>query len=203
MRNGRRHSAAKSYLMPVRDRPNLYISKHTYVSKILINPVTKLAYGVQFYKNYKLYTIYARKEILLSAGSLNSPQLLMLSGIGPKKHLTKLNIPVIQNLKVGYNLQDHISVPGLVFLVNESVTFNDLSMQHPDNYFDYFVNHRGPFTIPGGAEALAFLNTKFNKDATYPDIELVSGCGALNGDYIGSLRDLIGKIPFKMSKLRL
>ena len=68
---------------------------HAFVTKILIDPVTKVAYGVRFKRNGKMWTIRARKEVILSAGALNSAQLLMLSGVGPKWHLDKFGIPVI------------------------------------------------------------------------------------------------------------
>lgn len=57
--------------------------------------------------------------MIVSGGSVNSPQILMLSGIGPKAELEKHKIPVIQDLKVGHNLQDHIGLGGLTFLINK------------------------------------------------------------------------------------
>lgn len=101
LRNGRRCSAAKAFIRPAARRNNLHISMRSWVTKILIDPNTKIAYGVEFLKNKKRYRVRTRKEIILSAGTIASPQLLMLSGIGPKQHLQDLNIPVIQDLKVG------------------------------------------------------------------------------------------------------
>lgn len=100
-RNGRRCSAAKAFLRPVFHRPNLHISINSRVTKILIDPKSKTAYGVQFVKNRKVFQVKARKEVILSAGSIASPQLLMLSGVGPREHLKELRIPVIQDLRVG------------------------------------------------------------------------------------------------------
>lgn len=60
----------------------------------------------------------ATKEVILSAGSINSPQILMLSGVGPRDELEKHGIPLIQELKVGHNLMDHISLGGLNFVIN-------------------------------------------------------------------------------------
>ncbi|KYN39602.1 Glucose dehydrogenase [acceptor] [Trachymyrmex septentrionalis] len=122
LRNGHRVSASKAFLRPIRDRNNFYLSKLSTVTKILINPQTKKAEGVQFVKDHKTYFVSATKEIILCAGTLGSPQLLMLSGIGPKDHLNSLGIDVIEDLPVGFNLQDHVSMSALTFLVNESVT---------------------------------------------------------------------------------
>ncbi|CAG9820556.1 unnamed protein product [Phaedon cochleariae] len=79
------------------------------------------------YKNRDINgEIRANKEVILSAGSVNSPQLLMLSGVGPKAELEKHKIPVVQDLKVGHNLQDHIGLGGLAFLINkeDSITLD-------------------------------------------------------------------------------
>ncbi|RZC37085.1 glucose dehydrogenase [FAD, quinone]-like, partial [Asbolus verrucosus] len=192
MRNGARYSASKAFLKPIVRRPNLHISIRSRVTKILIDPKTKQAYGVEFLKNRRKYRVKAKKEVILSAGTINSPHLLMLSGIGPREDLERVKIPVIQDLKVGYNLQDHMAMSTLAFLVNESVTVSDRGVQNPIDVLNYLFNGRGPFTVPGGAEALAFIQTKFAKVEDYPDIELVLGAGALNGDLYGSLRSLLG-----------
>lgn len=146
-KKGRRHSAAKAFLRPVQKRPNLSISMHSRVTRILIDPKTKIAYGVEFMKYRQKYRILAQKEVILSAGPIASPQLLMLSGVGPREHLEELQIPVIQDLRVGYNLQDHSVVNGLDFVVNQPITMNERSVQRPDYIIDYFFNGRGPFTI--------------------------------------------------------
>lgn len=80
-RNGRRCSAAKAFLRPAHHRPNLAISKNSRVTKILIDPKTKIAYGVEFIKFRQKFRVLARKEVILSAGPIASPQLLMLSGV--------------------------------------------------------------------------------------------------------------------------
>ena len=118
-RNGARCSTAKAFLRPVRHRKNLHISMQSRVLKILINSTTKQATGVRFEKKGKIYEIQVSKEVILSAGSINSPQILMLSGIGPADHLNSLNIPVIADLKVGNNLQDHITLGGMVFQIDK------------------------------------------------------------------------------------
>ncbi|XP_011645474.1 glucose dehydrogenase [FAD, quinone]-like [Pogonomyrmex barbatus] len=159
LRYGHRVSASKAFLRPIRDRTNLYLSKLSTVTKIVINPQTKSATGVQFVKDHKMYFASATKEVILCAGTFNSPQLLMLSGIGPKDHLSSLGIPVIEDLPVGFNLQDHVSMSALTFLVNESVSVVEPRVgSNPVNFLKYLKEGTGPLTIPGGAEALAFIN---------------------------------------------
>lgn len=160
MRNGRRCSAAKAFLRPIMDRSNLHISMKSRVTKIVVDPITKQAIAVEFIKNRKPYRIRASKEIILSAGTIASPQLLMLSGIGPAEHLQEFGIPVVQDLRVGFNLQDHAAFNGLEFLVDQEVTISEANVQNPLHIWNYIYNGRGPYTIPGGAEALAFVKTR-------------------------------------------
>lgn len=80
IRRASRCSTAKAFLRPVRLRDNLHIALNAHVTKLLINPFTMEAYGVEFWRNGKKQSIKARKEVVVSAGSINSPQLLMLSG---------------------------------------------------------------------------------------------------------------------------
>ena len=96
MRRASRCSTAKAFIRPIRLRPNFHLSLWTHVTKVLIDPRTRKAYGVEFIKNGKRQVVYARKEVILSAGAINSPQLLMLSGIGPRDHLEEMGINVIQ-----------------------------------------------------------------------------------------------------------
>lgn len=156
LRNGRRCSVSKAYIRPIRNRKNLHVTKESRVTKILIDPKTRRAFGIEFVKNRIRRRIRARKEVILSAGTMNSPQLMMLSGIGPKQHLEEIGIPVIQNLSVGMNLQDHISFNGLTFLVNDSVTINDQRVENVFDVYNYVVNSRGPYTMPGGAEGIIY-----------------------------------------------
>ncbi|XP_034948464.1 LOW QUALITY PROTEIN: glucose dehydrogenase [FAD, quinone]-like [Chelonus insularis] len=200
LRHGRRVSAYKSYLRPIIKRKNFHLLKESIATQIVIDPITKVATGVKFVRNGKSFYIKANKEIILSAGSINSPQLLMLSGVGPKKHLETHGINVVQDLPVGFNLQDHISMAALTFLVNDSVTIveNRIATDFK-SAFDYLAYGMGPLTVPSGAEALAFINTKkdYSKYQTNdspenddPDIELVFGIGSMAGDLSGTLRNI-------------
>ncbi|XP_013108372.1 glucose dehydrogenase [FAD, quinone] [Stomoxys calcitrans] len=197
IQHGRRCSTSKAFIKPIMHRRNLNISMKTWVTKIVINDATApnvrpTAVGVEFMKNRRRHFVRATKEIILSAGAIASPQLLMLSGIGPKENLEQFNITVLKDLKVGFNLQDHITMNGLVFSVNET-TINDLRLLNPTDILHYLLQGRGPYTVPGGAEALAFLRTPGSSfDSDYSDMEIVLGAGSLSGDYMGTMRNLIG-----------
>ena len=104
-RNGIRSSTGLEYLEQTASRNNLHIAVRSFVTKIEIK--NNKAIGVFLIRNARKYYIKARKEIFLSAGAINSPQILMLSGVGPKEHLESLGISVKANLPVGKNLQDH------------------------------------------------------------------------------------------------
>jgi choline dehydrogenase len=173
-RDGARWGASRSFLHPIRNRKNFHVSKRSLVTKILIDPITKTASGVQFVRNKKTHEVRARKEVILSAGAVNSPQLLMLSGIGPRKHLMDMNIPVVQDLKVGYNLMDHPGLPSVTFIVNQSVTYlTDAVMTNRSALLDYLYNRRGPLSVPGASEGIAFIDTRDPKNPDgNPDVEL-------------------------------
>lgn len=109
IRRGSRCSTAKAFLRPVKNRSNLHIAMRSQVLRVLFNG-DKRAAGVEMLRDGRQQVIRVRREIVLSAGTINSPQLLMLSGIGPKEHLAEFNIPVISDLRVGDNLQDHVGL---------------------------------------------------------------------------------------------
>ena len=106
VRNGVRSSTSVEYLGKTFDRKNLHISVNSFVTKVEIEE--KKATGVYVIRNGRKVLIKARKEIILSAGALNTPQILMLSGVGPKDHLNEHGIKVVVDLPVGQNLQDHV-----------------------------------------------------------------------------------------------
>jgi choline dehydrogenase len=106
-KNGLRCSAAVGYLNPIKNRSNLKIDIHCHVKKI--NFEDKKAVSVSYWRNNELFTVTADKEIILSAGSIGSPQILQTSGIGDPKKLSKFGIDiVIDSPGVGKNLQDHL-----------------------------------------------------------------------------------------------
>lgn len=78
--------------------------------------------GVRFVRDGRVYNVGVNREVIVSAGAIGSPQILMLSGIGPIQHLAQHQIPVLRNLPVGENLQDHIGLGGLTFTVDQEVS---------------------------------------------------------------------------------
>ncbi|CAN5190679.1 GMC family oxidoreductase N-terminal domain-containing protein [soil metagenome] len=108
-RNGTRLSSARAFLHPALKRPNLTVLDETMVRRILFD--RGRAMGLEIEKHGARCTINARREIILCAGATNSPQLLMLSGIGPQDHLQEMGISIVQNLPgVGAHLEDHPTV---------------------------------------------------------------------------------------------
>ncbi|XP_066153681.1 glucose dehydrogenase [FAD, quinone]-like [Euwallacea fornicatus] len=119
-KNGQRWDTGRAYIEPIIHRPNLYISDNSYVTKILINETTKTAIGVQFSKNGQIFGTLASREVILSAGAIGSPHILLHSGLGPKSHLEEVEIPLIHNLEVGSVFRDQPGMYGLYFVTNHS-----------------------------------------------------------------------------------
>ncbi|TGQ92033.1 choline dehydrogenase [Mesorhizobium sp. M8A.F.Ca.ET.208.01.1.1] len=108
-KNGRRMSAARAFLRPAMKRANVRVETNALASRILFEG--KRAVGVEYLRNGETRTARAGREVILSAGSINSPQLMQLSGVGPATLLKGLGIPVVHaNENVGANLQDHVGI---------------------------------------------------------------------------------------------
>jgi glucose dehydrogenase (acceptor) len=182
--NGKRHSAFKAFIEPVLNRPNLHVMINTRATKILIDPMTKITYGIELIRDRKRYRIIARKEVILSAGTFLTPQMLMLSGVGMRQDLNRIGVPVIQELPVGKIMYDHVTHIGPTFIVNTTgVSLNTERTLRPNNIIDY-LHGRGILTIPGGVEALGFIKTKIsdNRGPSVPDIELIFIPGGYHSD---------------------
>ena len=168
LKDGERLSTAKAYLSPVRDRPNIFVIKHSYVTKILFN--SKRAVGVEYkWRNEtKLRTAMVKKEVIITAGTINSAKLLMLSGIGPAKHLSKLGIPVLSDLRVGFNLQDHVTFGGTVMTLNKTKK-TPSPLQNLDSAYEYLSRRTGHFATIHESEVLGFIGIH---DDEKPDLEM-------------------------------
>ncbi|OXU32292.1 hypothetical protein TSAR_007068 [Trichomalopsis sarcophagae] len=176
VKDGERWSANRAYLYPARFRKNLFLTRNSHVNKILIDENTKTAYGVQFTKGDKNIIVRAKKEVILSAGAINSPQILMLSGIGPAKHLGDLGIHVIRNAPVGENLMDHIAYGGLLFKVNDSATYTEENLLDPNDptIETYITKRNGSLGIGTGFEALSYIDVDNEKLlSNEPNVELL------------------------------
>lgn len=191
IRRGSRCSTAKAFLRPVRNRKNLHIAMNAQALKVAFND-DKRATGVEFLRNGIRQTIKVRREVVLSSGAINSPQLLMLSGIGPKEHLAKFGIPILADLRVGDNLQDHVGLGGLTFLVNEPITVTKQRFQNFPVMMEYILKERGPMTTPG-VEGLAFVNSRYaDKSGDYPDIQFHFAPSSVNSDGGDQIRKILG-----------
>lgn len=190
IRRGSRCSTAKAFLRPVRLRKNLHILLNTQVTKILMNK-QKRAIGIEFLRNGYLSTVFVRKEVISSAGALNSPQLLMLSGIGPADHLREHNIPVVSDLPVGNNMQDHVGLGGLTFVVDDPLTVTRNRFQTVPVSMEYILNERGPMTF-SGVEGVAFLNTKYQSSKDdWPDVQFHFAPSSINSDGGDQIRKIL------------
>uniref|UniRef100_A0A1B0GIG3 Glucose-methanol-choline oxidoreductase N-terminal domain-containing protein n=1 Tax=Lutzomyia longipalpis TaxID=7200 RepID=A0A1B0GIG3_LUTLO len=165
--NGRRHSAAKAFLNPVKERPNLHIVKLAHVIDLQMDKDTVTGVKVNINGTKELIA-KAKKEVVLSAGAINTPQILMLSGIGPEKHLKKMKIPVVKNLAVGRNLQDHPIVP-LFFGFHKSDALSVSREEINDAMYMYLIHNIGMLTNHGTIDTMGFVNTK--NDSVFPDIQ--------------------------------
>ncbi len=167
-RNSRRHSAADAFLKPALVRPNLGVRTLAQATRVLTEGPR--AVGVEWRENGAQQQARARREVILSGGVVNSPQLLMLSGIGPADHLKTHGIAVIADLPgVGQNLQDHMFLP-VAYTCRRPV-----SLDHAEtlpNLLRYLLFHSGPLASNVG-EAGAFLDTRPALPA--PDLQLIFG----------------------------
>jgi choline dehydrogenase len=168
-RNGRRCSTAVGYLRPAMARPNLRVVTEALTEKILFDG--KRAVGVQFRRRGEEWTVRARREVILCGGAINSPQLLMLSGIGPEAHLAGLGIPIMHALPgVGQSLQDHYSA-AIKLKSRLPVTVNDVMLSNTRKLkagLEYYIFHTGPLAMISSPAAL-FARTR--PELASPDIK--------------------------------
>lgn len=187
VKNGVRQSTNTAFIRPIRTkRSNLVIKTESYVKRIIIDPKTKRAIGVEFVSSRTgtSQVVYAKKEVIVSAGTLSSPKILMLSGIGPKEELEKHNISLIFNSSVGRNLHNHVKIESLVFsLANKTLPDLDQKVKDLENYLK---SHTGPLSTVGPLSAGAFFKTKYENSKTAPDIQFAVYPKNLHDSFIGS-----------------
>lgn len=162
---GRRQSTAKAFLVPIKKRSNLHIVKHGLVKKVCINKKRR-AYAIKYERNGKTIKAYAKKEVILSAGSIMNPVIMMLSGVGPKEHLKEHNIRVKCDLAVGQNLIDHIYS---FVLFKFDPTLSILDELDVVKTYELAIHNSG--LLLECVMSMAFINT--NKSAEFPNIELM------------------------------
>ena len=153
----------------VLDRSNFYLQFDSLVTKVLFKG--KTAIGVEYTQYGKTKKVFASKEVILSAGAVNTPQILLLSGVGPKEELEKLKIKVIHDLKgVGKNLQDHI-----FFTICHNATLPSVhTEENSGTIYKWASEGKGPLTSNLGEGASFHRTSKLKKD-DYPNLEYVYG----------------------------
>lgn len=141
-------SSARAFLRPARNRANLNVMINSTATRILISvdDESKKATGVEFVYNDVTYTVKVNKEVILSAGAINSPQVLLLSGIGPKEVLDKVGIEQVHELPgVGRNLSNHVSFT----LMHDLTNIKDTNILSMDALLEYVENRQGPLSSTG------------------------------------------------------
>jgi choline dehydrogenase-like flavoprotein len=133
----------------------------------------KRAVSVTILKSGKVFTVKAQKEIILSAGAINSAKLLMLSGIGPKDHLKELNIPLVVDLPVGHNFHDQPMTFGVHFTINETQKSNELLQK---DITEFFLNGTG--VLAQFEKAVLRTSTKYETNKSWPDIQVFANPGS-------------------------
>jgi choline dehydrogenase len=194
MKNAKRQSAARAFLLPILKRPNLTVITEVVCNKIIIE--RDEATGVVFSsKQSNTMVARARREVIISAGAFESPKLLMLSGIGNKEELNKYGVEVKKHLPgVGKNLQDHLFYP-VSSLCNQPVSNNHYLPIHRQGLalLKYLFTKSGPLSI-GPLEAVAFTRSSVGVDR--PDIQLQFTPTNAGEEKVSNMYD-IGSFSFK------
>jgi 4-pyridoxate dehydrogenase len=179
IRNGRRASAAAAFLRPAIARGNVTLASRAFATRIILDG--KRAVGIEYIAGGTTYRALAEREVILAAGVFNTPQLLMLSGIGPADHLREMGIaPVVDLAGVGGNLQDHLAVT-VAYLRQEPGPFQ--ALMRADRALAalaraYLFGNGPAATLPGGITA--FLRTR--DGLAVPDIQFFSRGTAIEAD---------------------
>jgi len=178
-KNGERCSAAKAYLTPHLGRPNLTVITRAQTTRLLLDGTR--AVGAQYLHKGQTQRVLAAREVLLSAGAFGSPQLLMLSGIGPREHLHSLGIPVVLDAPgVGQNLHDHVTTV-LIYRTQRKDAALGLSLRGGrtllQSIFEWRRRRTG-WVTSNVAETQAFVSTDGNPE--HPDIQLALCTGIID-----------------------
>jgi choline dehydrogenase len=168
-RNGVRVSAAKAFLKPAMRRPNLQVITHALAERVLF--ANTRATGVAYSQDGVRKTVRAKREVILCGGAINSPQLLMLSGVGPAAHLAEMGIePLLDLPGVGQNLQDHYQTR-FSYRCTEPFTVNDVMTSRVRMMkagLQYILTRTGPLAISAG-QVTIFAKTR--AEMATPDIQ--------------------------------
>ena len=173
LRDGFRCSTAKGYLRGIDGQNrNLDIILGALVTKVIIDKNNR-AVGVMFDRDESSHKVYAKKEVILSAGTVSTPQILMLSGIGDCSHLNSVGVPCQVNLPaVGQNLQEHWACYGNSWLLDNAPPRPPLTAFF--NPFDYLLlaYGRGPLVFSTDLSAIGFFRSKYVNESMPPDLQI-------------------------------
>jgi choline dehydrogenase len=168
--NGKRCSTAKGYLHPVMDRPNLRVITGALAQRITF--AGRRATGIDFVQENLPHTVRARREVILCGGAINSPQLLLLSGVGPQEQLAAHGIELVKHSPgVGQAMQDHYSAP-IKLKCRYPITVNDVMQSNLKKLrtgLEYYLLRRGPMAAISAQVAL-FARTR--PELVTPDIKM-------------------------------
>lgn len=167
--SGIKSTTANSYI-ETRNRTNLTILTRSFVERILLNNASHV-HGIVYSRNGSTYVAHADREIILSAGPINTPQVLMLSGIGPRDHLSQLGITTVRDLAVGNNLHDMVFVP-LYYRVNNPNQVKPFPAFNAENLYNYFANSSGP--LAHHPDGVTYYSSGRNPDTSWPDTMIIS-----------------------------
>ncbi|XP_076466560.1 glucose dehydrogenase [FAD, quinone]-like [Babylonia areolata] len=167
---GTRVSSASAFLHPSVGRENLDVIVKAQVTKVVIE--NGKAVGVEFTHKGKTHMVRAQREVILSAGAIGSPRILMLSGVGNKKHLQEIGIPVKADLPVGENLMDH-SLFAVPISLNVSIGVTKERLTSIWEVIKYYTFGKGIFSSNYGVETLAFLSTNASLEKQgWPNLQI-------------------------------
>ncbi|XP_062559071.1 glucose dehydrogenase [FAD, quinone]-like [Armigeres subalbatus] len=201
-----RCSTAKGFLNPIQNRKNLHIIKNAFVTSLYFESGTVVRGVNMIINNQYILRAIASKEVILSAGTVNTPHILMLSGIGRQEDLEPFGIPVRVELDVGKNLQDHVFVPVLFGIGKPLTDITEIRRETLVKLFDYTLRNRSAYIDDRLCDIMGFVNTKDSK-AQFPNtqfmylfipredfdtLDFFSGMG-FNNNVLNSIRELIRK----------
>ncbi|XP_040160736.1 glucose dehydrogenase [FAD, quinone]-like isoform X1 [Anopheles arabiensis] len=175
---GARCSPAKAFLAPIKDRRNLHVIKRALATKLEVDAhqrVSSVRFVIDEHNDSsndqtRVLEVKVRKETIVSAGAVNTPQLLMLSGIGQEEDLREHGIRIVSDLPVGRNLQDHVMVPLFYCINHSSATDFDLNRNVIGHMYDYLMHRNGPLSEIGINAFTGFVNTVNHSDP-FPNIQ--------------------------------
>ncbi|XP_018324064.1 glucose dehydrogenase [FAD, quinone] [Agrilus planipennis] len=170
-KNGTRDSTARAYLRPARFRPNLHIMLNSTATKIhfIKENGSSVARSVEFYYKGQRYNVNVKKEVIVTGGTIGSPQLLLLSGIGPKADLEDVNVDVVHDLPgVGQNFQNHVSL----FIQFNLKKVRDTNLLNLESLKEYLLLQKGPLSSTGIAQLGSRISSSENRNKNWPDIQI-------------------------------